>query len=154
MDVTISTEHFSQFLTSPLGVTLLIGVVTSVAVLIAGSAMASDASMNLGACSSVFLVLMMVIGAIGHAEDQERAAVASTLATISDQYEISDLMKSGDGNIGMCYPGSSADQKPYSWLSKNPKALHEGVLVKTAEADGSCTYTLYSQSQVTPIAGG
>lgn len=154
MDVTISAQTFSDVVTTPLGVAAFIVAVVCLALFMTGVVMPSDLLAGLGAFSSIFLTVGLIFWAINHVEHQKEEAVASMVATISDQYEISSLTNSGEDHIEVCTPGSPADREQYSWFSENPKALHEGVLVKTAEVDGACSYTLYSQSKVTPVAVG
>lgn len=153
MDVTISAETFSDLFTSPLWIALFIWVVVSLSIAATSIVMSSGVWADVLTLSSIILTAGVVIWAVHDVESQKREVVDTTLATISDQYEISDLTKSGEEHIEACTPGSTADREPYSWFSESPKALHEGVLVKTAEVDGSCSYTLYSRSLVTPVTG-
>lgn len=154
MDIIIEAQELPVFLFSSLTVLSLIGTVFFIVLLFAGATFEYGLPVVLGAGGSALCFAATIMSGVEGADEREAEMRASMMATISDQYEISSLEKAGEKRIADCTPGSPADNKPYAWVSENPDTLHEGVLVKTAEVDGECLYTLYPKTSTTPPLGG
>lgn len=154
MDIIIEASHLPEFFISPwvIGLTILAGVAVGAAVLSAileGDPRVCATLALLGAVSTMALLTLVLVGAPKLEQDNR----ASLMATISDQYGIADLEHSGGESIALCEPNSAADNQPYAWTTENPDTLYEGVMVKSAEKDGECSYTLYPKTSTTPPLG-
>lgn len=154
MDIIIEAQKLPEFLFSGWTITFLVATLLSVVVLFI--AFYYEALPLIGIGLFGFVAFSALSFGSGHqsSDDLKSESRANMVSTISSQYEISSLEKAGEERIADCTPGSPADNKPYAWVSENPDTLHEGVLVKTAEVDGECLYTLYPKTSTTPPLGG
>lgn len=154
MDIIIESQKLPDFLFSGWTIAFLVALALFAVVIIVTLLLDDMVLLEFGIIGFViFFALCCVSGTYG-VKDLKSESRATMMSTISSQYGISSLEKAGEERIADCTPGSLADNKPYAWVSENPDTLHEGVLLKSAEVDGECLYTLYPKTSTTPPLGG
>lgn len=154
MDIIIEAQKLPEFLFSGRTIALLVALAPFIVVFIVAVYREAVTLMGLSLIGIVAFSALSYASAIYGSEDLKSESRATMMSTISSQYGISYLEKAGEERIADCTPGSPADNKPYVWVSENPDTLHEGVLLKSAEVDGECLYTLYPKTSTTPPLGG
>lgn len=154
MDIIIEAQKLPEFLFSGWTIAFLVALLLFVVTLIVMVYREDVTLMGFAIIGIVAFFVLSYGNGIYGSEDLKSESRANMVSTISSQYGISSLEKAGEKRIADCTPGSPADNKPYAWVSENPDTLHEGVLVKTAEVDGECLYTLYPKTSTTPPLGG
>lgn len=154
MDIIIESQKLPDFLFSGWTIAFLVALALFVVTIIVMVYREDVTLMGLSLIGVVAFSTLSYGSGIHGSEDLKSESRANMLSTISSQYGISSLEKAGEERIADCTPGSLADNKPYAWVSENPDTLHEGVLLKSAEVDGECLYTLYPKTSTTPPLGG
>lgn len=100
-------------------------------------------------CGILLSLLVPVIGGgtfLGVEGGQRDEARDSIVATIEEKHGLKDLVLAEDGEkVSLCTEGDEYVIEDYLWrdLSETSPTLVTGKITKSAEEDGSCTYTVF-----------
>lgn len=100
-------------------------------------------------CGIILCLLVPVIGGgifLSLEGSQRDEARDSIVATIEEEHGLKDLVLAEDGEkVSLCEEGDEYVIQDYLWrdLSETSPTLVTGKIAKSAEEDGSCTYTVF-----------